>query len=191
MAWKDILQAQVDDAYRAAQGLLVLVSDAELDWKPSAGENWMSTGQLIEHMVGSCGSMIKGFAAGEWSFPDQMPESVEGFPSVASVSEGREKLAADKRVALDTIADLSEQDLTDRMVQAPWAKTPYPLGHQLSQMISHLDSHKAQLFYYLKLQGEPVLPVTDGGCRRPNRSDVPEWVRRDADASPYSRGAVA
>lgn len=156
MAWKDILQTQVNDAYRAAEGLLGLVSDTELGWKPSDGENWMNTGQLIEHMTDSCGSMMRGFATGEWSFPDQMPESVEGFPSVASVSEGKEKLTADKKLALDTIADLSEQDLIDRMVQAPWAKTPHPLGHQLSQMISHLDSHKAQLFYYLKLQGKPV-----------------------------------
>ena len=156
MGWKDILAAQVEAAFRATESLLDLVSDEELHWKPSDGENWMTSGQLIEHMTDSCGSMMRGFATGEWSFPDQMPESVDGFPSVASVSEGKGNLAADKKVALDTIADLSEQDLTDRMVQAPWAKTPYPLGHQLSQMISHLELHKAQLFYYLKLQGNPV-----------------------------------
>ena len=156
MGWKDILQTQVDDVYRAAEGLLDLVSDTELDWKPSNGENWMTTGQLIEHMADACGAMIKGFVSGEWNFPDEMPESVEGFPAIASVSEGEGKLAADKKVALDTIAGLSEQDLTDRMVQAPWAKTSYPLGYQLSQMISHLELHKAQLFYYLKLQGKPV-----------------------------------
>lgn len=155
MAWKEILGELVKDAYRAAEGLLDLVSDTELDWKPKGGENWMAVGQLIEHMTDSCGSLMKRFAIGDWDFPD-MPENVEDFPSVASVAEGKEKLTADQQVALDTIAGLSEQDLADRMVQAPWGKKAYPLGFQLSEMISHLESHKAQLFYYLKLQGKPV-----------------------------------
>jgi len=30
------------------------------------------------------------------------------------------------------------------------------LGWHLLQMVRHLDQHKGQLFYYLKLQGEPV-----------------------------------
>jgi hypothetical protein len=30
------------------------------------------------------------------------------------------------------------------------------LGHRLLQMVDHLKSHKAQLFYYFKLQGKPV-----------------------------------
>ena len=30
------------------------------------------------------------------------------------------------------------------------------LGHRLLGMIGHLTQHKAQLFYYLKLQGKPV-----------------------------------
>ena len=30
------------------------------------------------------------------------------------------------------------------------------LGRQLLQMVQHLDRHKSQLFYYLKLQGKPV-----------------------------------
>jgi len=30
------------------------------------------------------------------------------------------------------------------------------LGHHLLQMVEHLNSHKSQLFYYLKMQGKPV-----------------------------------
>jgi len=156
VGWKDILKELVQDAYRATEGLLDLASNTELGWKPSGGENWMSIGQLIEHMTDACGSMMKGFVTGEWHFPDEGAEKAEDMPAVASVAEAKKKLAADKKVALDTIAGLSEQDLTDRMAQAPWAKTSYPLGYQLSQMISHLESHKVQLFYYLKLQGKPV-----------------------------------
>jgi hypothetical protein len=35
-------------------------------------------------------------------------------------------------------------------------RTAYPLGYQLSQLVSPLGEHKAQLLYYLKLQGKPV-----------------------------------
>ena len=30
------------------------------------------------------------------------------------------------------------------------------LGRRLLQMVEHLNQHKGQLFYYLKLQGVPV-----------------------------------
>lgn len=31
-----------------------------------------------------------------------------------------------------------------------------PLGVRMIQMVDHLKQHKGQLFYYLKLQGQPV-----------------------------------
>jgi uncharacterized damage-inducible protein DinB len=34
--------------------------------------------------------------------------------------------------------------------------TTLALGQHLLHMIQHLDRHKAQLFYYLKLQGQKV-----------------------------------
>ena len=56
MDWKTILIEQVKDAYRAAEGLLELVDDQQLSWKPESGENWMTTGQLLNHMADACGS---------------------------------------------------------------------------------------------------------------------------------------
>ena len=32
----------------------------------------------------------------------------------------------------------------------------HALGWQIFQMVLHLDRHKSQLFYYLKLQGKPL-----------------------------------
>ncbi len=54
------------------------------------------------------------------------------------------------------IARAGENDLANKTVTAPWDPTPRPLGYRLNEMIDHLISHKAQLFYYLKLQGKPV-----------------------------------
>ena len=149
MDWKAVLIEQVKDSYRAAEGLLDLVEDEQLSWKPESGENWMTTGQLLNHMADACGSMFKGFITGEWEFE-------EDLGVVATVAECREKLAADKALALELLAGLTDNDLTTRMIQAPWEKEPRPLGYALSDMVSHLVVHKSQLFYYLKLQGKDV-----------------------------------
>ena len=149
MDWKTILIEQVKDAYRAAEGLLELVEDNQLSWKPESGENWMTTGQLLNHMADACGLMFKCFITGTWEFE-------EGLGAVATVAEGKDKLTADKTLALELLEGLTDNDLTTRMVQAPWEKKARPLGYSLALMVSHLDVHKSQLFYYLKLQGKAV-----------------------------------
>ena len=44
----------------------------------------------------------------------------------------------------------------DEPTVAPWNPMPSPLGSMLLMGITHLNQHKGQLFYYLKLQGKPV-----------------------------------
>ena len=149
MDWKAVLIERIENSYRAAEGLLKLVEDEQLGWKPGAGENWMTMGQLVNHMADACGSMFKGFITGEWKFE-------ESLRFVATVAEGRDKLQRDKKLALDLLNDLEDEDFVNRMVQAPWEKESRSLGYPLGEMVSHLDAHKSQLFYYLKLQGVPV-----------------------------------
>ena len=161
MNWTQMLEQQVNDAYHATEGLLELVDDDQLDWKPETGSNWMTTGQLLKHLTNSCGSAMKGFVTGNWGMPEEMTEGdmlppAEKLPTAPSVAWTRKKLAADKQLALDMIAQAGEENLANKMVSAPWNETPQPLGYQLSEMIAHLASHKSQLFYYLKLLGKPV-----------------------------------
>lgn len=149
MNWKAILIEQVKDSYRAAEGLMEFVEDEHLSWKPESGENWMTVGQLINHIAIACGPTFKGFITGTWEFEEELG-------AVKSVVEGRGKLVADKAAALELLGNLSNDDLTTRMVQPPWESESRPLGYFLSLMVSHLDVHKSQLFYYLKLMGKDV-----------------------------------
>ena len=58
---------------------------------------------------------------------------------------------------LDGITYAGENGLTNRKMAAPWAPgREQTLGWHLLQMVQHLERHKSQLFYYLKLQGKPV-----------------------------------
>lgn len=166
MNWTDLLAREIKYAYQAAEGLMDLVEDEDLDWKPSSGDNWMTTGQLLYHVAEACGMATKGFVTGDWGLPegvsmddmgsgDMMPPA-EAMPSVTSVSEAKDLLAADKELALEMVKVAGEERMQNEPSPAPWDPTSPVLGHRMLEMVQHLAQHKGQLFYYLKLQGKPV-----------------------------------
>jgi uncharacterized damage-inducible protein DinB len=160
MHWKELLAAEIENTYAVTDRLLRLVEDGDLEWKPPAGSNWMTAGQLLMHLGMACGAPMRGFVTGDWGLPedaemgDQPP--AEKLPTVASVAEARQLVAEDKRVALEALALSSEDDLENKSAPAPWDPTGMVLGHRFLQMVDHLKQHKGQLFYYLKLEGKPV-----------------------------------
>jgi len=169
MNWTDLLNESIEENYRVAGKLMAEVTDADLDWKPSTGKNWMTVGQLLMHMTNACGYCCRGFVTGDWAPPegaerpegstpeDEMLPPAEGLPAVGSVQEARDLLAADKKVALDTVAQAGEARLAGETVAAPWdPENARPFGEQFMGMVLHLQSHKSQLFYYLKLMGRDV-----------------------------------
>ena len=163
MDWTDLLKSEIESAYRATENLLDLVEDATLDWKPSTGSNWMTTGQLLKHITEACGSAFRGFVTGDWGLPegtdmsDLSPEDMlppaEAMPSIDSVAEARRALGGDKQLALAMLVEAVD---LEKPTAAPWDPNQVPLGQRLLQMVEHLKQHKGQLFYYLKLQGKPV-----------------------------------
>lgn len=166
MDWKELLKKEMDACYKTTFGLLDKVSDDELGWKPSEGNNWMAMGQLLMHITTSCGACFKGFITGDWGMPEGMdikdlkPEEMlppaEKLPTIDSVAETKRLLSEDKKTAIEMLDFVSENDLANKFVPAPWDPTEKLLGHRLLQMIEHLSMHKSQLFYYLKMQGKPV-----------------------------------
>jgi len=170
MNWTELLTDSIHENYRVADKLMAEVTDADLDWKPATGSNWMTTGQLLQHMTNSCGFCCRGFLTGEWGMPDSddTPEGkaeeheamlppAEALPTTDSVQAARDALAADKQVALDMVAQAGDDKLANETVAAPWdPEHPALFGRQFLGMVVHLQSHKNQLFYYLKLMGRDV-----------------------------------
>ena len=78
------------------------------------------------------------------------------MPTIGSVDDARKILAADRRLAIEMLATAGEDRLDRDPAPAPWDAIPMPLGRRLLEVVRHLDTHKCQLFYYLKLQGKPV-----------------------------------
>lgn len=161
MNWTELLTARANATYHATEGLLALCDNSMLGWKPATGSNWMTTGQLLAHIPTACGLCCAGFVTGEWPIPEgasmeDMLPTAEKMPTVKSVAAAKKALAADKKLALAMIAKAGEKNLGTKKVAAPWDPTEHLLGVQILGMIGHLANHKAQLFYYLKLQGKPV-----------------------------------
>lgn len=170
MSWKGLLEREIEDTYAVTDAMVALVEDASLDWKPATGENWMTTGQLLKHIATACGPAFQGFVTGDWGMPEGMslddlgPEDMlppaEKMPSVDSVAATRKELADDKKLTLAFLGKLTEDELAHKPAPVPWDKKEMILGHRLLHMVQHLAIHKAQLFYYLKLQGKPVHTAT-------------------------------
>jgi len=81
----------------------------------------------------------------------------EKMPTVESLAQARQMFAEDKVLALAMVDQAGEDDLCNKVMAAPWApEFEMPLGQHLLGMVGHLNQHKSQLFYYLKLQGKPV-----------------------------------
>jgi uncharacterized damage-inducible protein DinB len=167
MNWTQFLSDEIASTYRTTEKLLDKVDPISLDWKPESGRNWMSVAQLLKHISEGCGAGFRAFVTGDWGLPegvkieDLTPEEMlppaEKLPRIESVETARKLLSEDKVLALRILSEVSEDELENRKLAAPWAPTEkLCLGRHLLQMVQHLDRHKAQLFYYLKLQGKPV-----------------------------------
>lgn len=167
MNWTQLLKSEIENTYTTTTRLLDRVDSDTLQWRPESGSNWMTVGQLLKHITNACGAGCKGFVSGDWGLPagmkledlsaEEMLPPAEKMPAVESVEEARKLLSEDKTIAIQMIDQAGENDLANREMGAPWAPgVPLALGRHLLQMVQHLDRHKGQLFYYLKLQDKPV-----------------------------------
>ncbi len=159
---KTVLLAEAAGTYSITEKLFRRVSDRELSWRPSSGNNWMTVGQLLMHCANyGCGKAVHGFVTGRWSDldsdenTDHVP-AADSLPSVTSVEEALDLLSSDRCVAFECLEMAQESDLLSKEIRAPWGGPDLTLFQHLSLMIRHLDQHKGQLFYYLKLMGKDV-----------------------------------
>lgn len=162
----DLLREDAEAAYAVTECLFRRVEADALAWKPATGQNWMTVGQLLMHCTIACGASLKAFITGDWGLPegvrfeDLPPEAMlppaSKLPSVESVEQALQLLAADREVARQQLVALDESRLLGERFPAPWGGRPLTLFQHLSNMIGHLEQHKGQLFYYLKLRGQDV-----------------------------------
>ena len=167
MDWTTLIKSEMEEAYRATDGLMDLVDADKLDWKPEDGQDWMPTSELLRHLTNACGWCCTNFVNDRWAELMSGDGSDAPPTTVESVAEAKAELAKDKAQIFALLEQTGDEVLGSKIVPAPWDPTPRPLGQHLLQMVTHLNVHKAQLFYYLKLQGKPVNTFTMWGLAEP------------------------
>ena len=166
MGLNELLTQEMEHTYEVTRRLFRRVDPGQLGWKPEIGTNWMTVAQLMMHCCSACGVGMRAFVTDDWGLPegvdikDLPPEEMlppaEKLPAVESVEQALQLLAEDHRVAVRTLAEVPEPELFGRRFSAPWGSAELTLFQHLLHMIGHLDQHKGQLFYYLKLLGQDV-----------------------------------
>ena len=162
MGYIDILKQDAEAAYNAATGLFKMVDENGLDWNPSTGNNWLNVGQLLKHCSEACGTTVKGFVTGDWGFPTDVPPeeakqpTAESMATVSNIEEALKLLEEDKKLAFEMFDKAGEERLINERSAPPWGGPERTLFQHCHEMIGHLQQHKGQLFYYLKLQGKDV-----------------------------------
>ena len=171
MNWTELLKSEAEATYAASFGLIDMLEDGDLPWKPETGDNWMTLAQLLMHMTTACGWCCRAFVTGDWGMPEgemdgekqaEMSDEAtlplaETMPVARTVAQVRVLLEKDREVALAMIEQAGEETLTTKLTAAPWEpSSEVLLGKRLLGMVAHLAQHKGQLFYYLKLMGRDV-----------------------------------
>jgi len=164
--WKELIGKEMQSTYQAVEGMIAMLDDNELDWKPESGKNWMTVGQLLHHIADACGSNMKSLATVQWSMPEGMdmskvdPEThlppADAYPSVKTIEQAKDLLAKDKKAAKETLEQCSEESLANDTKTVPWHQSEVLYGYRMMECIEHLRTHRSQLFFYLKLQGKSV-----------------------------------
>jgi hypothetical protein len=147
-----------ESLYRPTVKLISLAPAGKLDWKPGQG-NYMNLGQLLHHLSTCPGGLVmavnNAFPPSE-AFQKFVQEDLKNTktPEVA----GRE-LSRGWDEAKAALSRVSEADFQAKMVAVPWGP-PMPLWRTCLGMAEHWANHKYQLFFYLKLLGQPVNTMT-------------------------------
>jgi uncharacterized damage-inducible protein DinB len=166
MRLTDLLKQEAEHGFDVVAALFELADGQPLGWKPPSGRNWMTLGQLLMHCTQACGAGIRGFVTGDWGLPegttfeDLPPEQAlppaEALPAATSVEQALLLLAEDRQLACRFLDEAGEEKLLGHRCRAPWGGPELTLFQQLLHMVDHLDAHKSQLYYYLKLLGRDV-----------------------------------
>ena len=144
--------------HRPSAKLISLAPASKLDWKPGPG-NVMSLGQLLHHLSTCPGGLVM---AVNNAFPpgDVFQKFVQEDLKITKTPEiaGRELSRGWDEVKA-ALAGISPTDFQGRMVSVPWGP-PMPMWRTCLGMAEHWVNHKYQLFFYLKLLGQPVNTMT-------------------------------
>jgi hypothetical protein len=147
-----------ESIYRPTVKLISLVPAGKLDWRPYPGD-FMTLGQLLHHLSGCPGGILmalrNAFPPPE-AFGRFLQEDLKRTKSAEDAESWLFRGWGETKTALTALRPVEFEGL---MVTVPWGP-PIPMWRACLGMAEHWLNHKYQLFFYLKLMGQPVNTMT-------------------------------
>ena len=136
-------------------GVLIRMAPKDkLNWKPT-DKSW-TLGQLLHHCSGTP-SVFQRVIDNSWPSREEMNQSMTNSLSVQQ--KDGETAAKDFESAVNKVVEklgqITETDYNNKPASTPWGITG-SLGKVLQGAADHQNTHKTELYIYLKLLGLPV-----------------------------------
>ena len=182
MDWKSLLTAESEYVFAVTGDLFELVDDDELDWKPATGDNWMTTGQLLQHITSTSGGGFKGFVTGDWGMPEGSTSPrcrtrtcfrpAEKMPTVGQRRRGAGAARRRPRAGRRDARRGRRGRLVNKVRRALGADQAVNLGRHLLQSIRLSRRTRASSSTTSSCRASPSTPGTSGACSL-RREDQP------------------
>lgn len=138
-----------------------------LDWRPT--EPQRSLGELMRYLTYTASIGVLAAVNGNWDHGDGLHEASEKvtLETFDAAMQAQQKLIA------DTLAPLSDDDLTTRRAQLPWGQACTLLRALLDMGPKVIAAYRMQFFLYLKQSGLSELDSANCwvGIDRPKQAD--------------------
>ena len=142
-----------DEMMTPTEPLFRMFPPEKLDWKPT--EKSFSAAQLMAHMAAALRVYGNGIATGTWGFKSMREIFVSNRRTPASsLDESIAALHANYQEFKRLVGRLTEQEFDAEIDSPQMGRAPRWRAAMLA--VEHHASHKAELFMYLKMIGEPV-----------------------------------
>ena len=146
--------AYFDEMMTPTEPLFRMFREDQLGWKPT--EKSFSAAQLMTHIAASFLVYGHGIASGNWGFASMRELFVANRRTASStIDESVAALHANYREFRNLIGGLSESEFNEGEIDSPQLGR-VPRWRAAMLAMEHHASHKAELFMYLKMIGEPV-----------------------------------
>ena len=149
-----VFQSKLESQIERTQHLIHLIPRDKLEWRPSTDAFRVCDllGHLLDCLAGFCAALCAAKPAELAHFAELRELPVN---HCCGIDEARQRISEYNSRIAEGFAVLSDEDLAGRL-KTVFSSEGEPILTILLNNLEHLINHKYQLFFYLKLMGEPV-----------------------------------
>lgn len=145
----------VSDILQPTAPMFRLVPPEKIGWAPVEG--MFTCGQLMAHIAGAIEVYANGIVSGEWGFSSVRERLVMNRHTVQlEVEPAVQHLEQFSQYFKERVGALTEEEFQNGIVACPQLNGPSPRWRVALFFADHHQTHRAELFMYLRMLGVRV-----------------------------------